>query len=78
MRVILASHLILSGYGHWLSNDPCGSGSEEIRKDELKLLGDIHLGRKRIQPSKQELREFYRRANKLLDHNSGFASDTAR
>ena len=41
-RSFLASHLVLHGYGHWLSNDPRGSGSESVRKDELKTLGEIH------------------------------------
>ena len=69
-RVILASHLVFTGYGHWLSNDPRGSGSEEIRKDELKDLGEIHHGRKRIQPPRSELREFYREAQPLLEHET--------
>ena len=68
MNVILASHLVFTGYGHWLSNDPRGSGSTEIRKDELRQLGDIHFGRKSLRPTKQEIREFYQRANELLDH----------
>ena len=67
-RVILASHLILTGYAHWLSNDPRGSGSTETRKDELKDLGDIHHGRKRIQPSREELKQFHRDAKDRLDH----------
>lgn len=66
--VILASHLVWHGYGHWLSNDPRGSGSTETRKDELKDLGDLHHGRKRIQPPREELRAFYRKAEPLLDH----------
>ena len=67
-RVLLASHLVLHGYGHWLSNDPRGSGSETIRKDELKELGDIHPGRKRVQPPRKELKAFYRQAEPLLEH----------
>lgn len=31
-RYIIAHHLILHGYGHWLPNDPRGSGSREIRQ----------------------------------------------
>ena len=67
-RVILASHLILTGYAHWLSNDPRGSGSTETRKDELKDMGNIHQGRKRIQPPREELRQFHREAEERLDH----------
>jgi hypothetical protein len=67
-RVILAAHLVLTGYGHWLGNDPRGSGSTEIRKDELKQLGEIHEGRKRVQPPRAELKAFYRAAEPLLEH----------
>jgi REP element-mobilizing transposase RayT len=67
-RVILASHLVFHGYGHWLANDPRGSGSTELRKEDLRELGDIHFGRKRHQPSRDELRKFYREANEKLDH----------
>lgn len=35
-------------------------------QDKLAELGAIHYGRKRIQPPKQELRDFYRRAEPLL------------
>ena len=65
---ILASHLVFHGYGHWLANDPRGSGSTSVRKDQLRDLGDIHPGRKRIQPPRDELRNFYREANEKLDH----------
>jgi hypothetical protein len=67
-RIIIAHHLIWMGYGQWLANDIRGSGSTEIRKEDLEQLGPIHFGRKRIQPSREELRAFYRRANPLLDH----------
>lgn len=67
-RVILASHLVFSGYAHWLSNDPRGSGSIETRKDELRDLGDVHQGRKHIQPHRDELRQFHRNAKGRLDH----------
>jgi REP element-mobilizing transposase RayT len=67
-EVVLASHLVMMGYGHWLPNDPRGSGSSEMRKTDLEDLGDIHLGRKRDQPTRDELREFFREAEPLLDH----------
>jgi hypothetical protein len=66
-RVLIAHHLVFTGYGHWLPNDPRGSGSEEIRKDDLKQLGDIHSGRKRVQPPRDELRKFYADAQEQLD-----------
>ena len=78
-RVIVASHLVFHGYGHWLANDPRGSGSTEVRKENLQDLGDIHFGRKRNQPSGDELREFYREANDRLDHKPyWFRSDAIR
>jgi hypothetical protein len=77
-RAILASHLVFTGYAHWLSNDPRGSGSEVIRKDELKPLGDIHSGRKRVQPPKQEVKRFYRTAAPLLEHQTIWFDDEHR
>jgi REP element-mobilizing transposase RayT len=66
-RIVIGHHIILHGYGEWLPNDPRGSGSEELRQDKLADLGSIHRGRKRVQPSKQELRRFYQNANPRLD-----------
>ena len=67
-EVVLASHLVMMGYGHWLPNDLRGSGSTEIRKAELKDLGPIHFGRKRHQPTRDELRAFFREGEPLLSH----------
>src|SRR5690606_29653707 len=67
-RHILASHLVLTGYGHWHPNDPRGSGSHEIRKTELRPLGRIHFGRKPVQPTKHALRSFHREVEPHLDH----------
>lgn len=64
---ILAHHLILHGYGHWLPNDPRGSGSQEIRQDKFTDLGEIHFGRKRVQPSREELKRFKRKALPRLE-----------
>jgi|SRR6185437_173353 len=65
--MLIASHIVISGYGTWLSNDPRGSGSEQTRKKELDELGPVHRGRKQIQPPRKELRNFYREAEPLLD-----------
>ncbi len=64
--MIIAHHIILTGYGHWLPNDPRGSLSREIRKDTLAELGEIHYGRKANQPSRQELRTFHKQAKSRL------------
>src|SRR5690242_11069894 len=65
-RRVIAHHLILTGYGHWLPNDIRGSGSVEVTQEKLKELGPIHYGRKRIQPSRQEVSQFFRKAEPLL------------
>ena len=64
---VLAHHLILHGYGHWLPNDPRGSGSGELRQEKFDHLGTIHKGRKKVQPSRKELREFSQDAKPILD-----------
>ena len=64
--MILATHVILTGYGHWLPNDARGSYSETVYAPNIAELGPIHHGRKPVQPSKQELRAFHQRAEKML------------
>lgn len=66
--MVAAYHLIWTVYGWWLANDPRGSSSHEIRVVELESLGPLHYGRKPIQPSSKELREFYTKAQDLLRH----------
>ena len=68
-RSVIAHHLILTGYGHWLPNDLRGSGSEDFYDVKLAPLGPIHHGRKppEEQPSRRELRHFYRKAEPLLN-----------
>jgi REP element-mobilizing transposase RayT len=66
--LVIAHHLIWTAYGCWLPNDPRGSGSMTIRKDVLAELGELHQGRKEVQPPAQELRRFYQQARDLLRH----------
>jgi hypothetical protein len=66
-RVIIAHHLVLMGYGHWLPNDLRGSGSDEVRKELIAALGEIHPGRKRHQPTRPELKAFHSQAQPLLE-----------
>jgi REP element-mobilizing transposase RayT len=66
--LIIAYHLIWTAYGWWLPNDPRGSGSKTIRNDILAQLGELHFGRKTVQPAGREIREFYKRAAELLRH----------
>jgi REP element-mobilizing transposase RayT len=67
-NTVIGHHLVISGYGHWFANDIRGSGSKEIREEKFEELGPIHPGRKRVQPSRVELRAFCRDAESRLDH----------
>lgn len=75
---VRAAHLILTGYGHWLPNDPRGSGSSEVRSAALRELGEIHFGRKRVQPPRADLRGFYRQAEPKLAHPTIWFDATTR
>jgi REP element-mobilizing transposase RayT len=68
MPLVIAYHLIWTAYGWWLANDPRGSGSHTVRVDILGQLGELHLGRKRSQPSSADIRDFQDRAEDLLKH----------
>lgn len=56
-------------YGHWLPNDPRGSGSDDFYDEKFAPLGSIHHGRKPepLQPTREELRQFHREAEPLLN-----------
>jgi REP element-mobilizing transposase RayT len=66
--IVIAHHLIWTAYGWWLPNDPRGSGSREVHSDVLKELGELHIGRKQVQPSGRDVRDFYEKAAPLLQH----------
>jgi hypothetical protein len=65
LPIVIAHHLIWTLYGWWLPNDPRGSCSREIRSDFLKDLGDLHYGRKALQPASRDIRRFYEDAAPL-------------
>ena len=67
--MVAAYHLIWAIYGAWLPNDPRGSSSTEVRSPVLEELGEIHYGRKRIQPCSSVIRRFYDAAKQLLKHD---------
>jgi REP element-mobilizing transposase RayT len=75
--MVVAYHLIWTLYGWWLPNDPRDSSSHEIRVDRIAGLGDIHYGRKALQPLPLVLREFYERARAVLKHELLTLSDDA-
>src|SRR5712692_6941527 len=64
--LVIAYHLIWTAYGWWLPNDPRGSGSKEIASDIIAELGELHYGRKPVQPNGKLVREFYDRAATIL------------
>lgn len=66
--IVIAYHLMWTAYGWWLPNDPRGSTSREIRRDIIAELGELHFGRKKVQPAGRIIREFYRRAAQVLQH----------
>ncbi len=49
-----------------MPNDPRGSGSHVVHADVLRELGELHHGRRRVQPPGRVIREFYREAEPRL------------
>jgi REP element-mobilizing transposase RayT len=66
--MIAGYHLIWTAYGWWLPNDPRGSSSHEIRVERIAELGELHPGRKAVQPPGSEVRRFYEKARQILQH----------
>ena len=66
--MVAGYHLIWTVYGYWLPNDPRGSTSQKIRVEPIAELGDIHYGRKPIQPPSSEIRSFHEKAQDVLKH----------
>ena len=64
--IVIAHHLIWTVYGVWLPNDPRGSGSKSIASDVIAQLGEVHYGRKKIQPAGWEIERFFERAREVL------------
>jgi REP element-mobilizing transposase RayT len=73
--MIVAYHLIWTAYGTWLPNDPRGSGSHRVAAPQLAELGPLHFGRKKVQPLRSVVREFYEEAeDRLVNDVIRFAS----
>jgi REP element-mobilizing transposase RayT len=66
--VVIGHHLVWTAYGWWLPNDPRGSSSREIRLESIAALGDLHYGRKSVPPTAEEIRDFFKRAKRVLAH----------
>ena|SRR5579862_4362872 len=77
-RQIIASHLILTGYAHWLPNDPRGSGSTSVRKEELQSIAPLLIGRQSPQPARQQVRAFFKDAEAKLEHPRIWFDDELR
>ncbi len=66
--MVIAYHLIWTAYGWWLPNDPRGSTSHRMRQDIITTLGELHHGRRDLQPAGWEIRKFYNKAPSVLKH----------
>ena len=66
--IVIAYHLIWTVYGWWLPNDLRGSTSKTIAADRIAALGELHYGRKTIQPAARDVRAFYEQAARVLKH----------
>jgi hypothetical protein len=66
--MVAGYHLIWTAYGYWLPNDPRGSTSREVRVEAIQSLGELHFGRRKVQPSSSELRAFFAKARDALAH----------
>ncbi len=64
--IVIAHHLVWTVYGRWLPNDPRGSNSDYVASEVIAELGELHRGRKTIQPAGWVIREFYQRAKEVL------------
>jgi hypothetical protein len=64
--IVIGYHLTWTAYGFWLPNDPRDSMSHCIACDVLAELGELHYGRKQVQPAGRVIREFRQRAADIL------------
>ncbi|MFP4356758.1 MAG: hypothetical protein ACLFUJ_16735 [Phycisphaerae bacterium] len=66
--LVIGYHIILNAYGSWLPVDPRGSFSHKVRAVHLESLGDFHHGRRKNQPTRQELRQYLHQIDGRLEH----------
>ena len=64
--MVIAYHLVWTGYGWWLPNDPRGSMSHCIADEEVAHLGKSHYGRRTVQPRSTTIRRFHDSASDVL------------
>ena len=66
LPIVIAHHLLSTAYGWWLPNDLRGSTSTCIASDVIAELGELHYGRKHVQPAGKVIRAFYDQAKQVL------------
>jgi REP element-mobilizing transposase RayT len=66
--MIYGYHLLWTAYGWWLPNDPRGSMSQRVLAENIIDLGELHYGRKKIQPAGWVLNQFREAAALVLRH----------
>jgi REP element-mobilizing transposase RayT len=66
--MVIAYHLIWTAYGSWLPNDPRGSTSKRTCHSAIAALGQLHYGRRALQPAGWEIHNFYKKAPSVLKH----------
>jgi REP element-mobilizing transposase RayT len=64
--IVIAHHIMWTLYGWWLPNDPRRSTSRTIRNDLIAELGELHFGRKSVQPAGRDIKSFYEQAQIVL------------
>lgn len=76
--IVIAHHIIWTCYGTWLPNDPRGSTSKTIRCNAIAEVGELHFGRKKVQPLGKDIRAFYESARQVLRHPIVLLDERAR
>jgi hypothetical protein len=76
--MVLAYHIFLVGYGHWLPNDPRGSFSHAVHAPAIASLGERHYGMKEVPPSASEMAAFHGAAQQQLGFPVLWWSDQER
>jgi REP element-mobilizing transposase RayT len=67
-QMVFGYHLLWTAYGWWLPNDPRGSMSKEVLAPNIIDLGELHYGRRKLQPAGWVLNEFRKAAALVLKH----------
>lgn len=66
--MVVGYHLLWTAYGWWLPNDPRGSMSKQVLAPNIIDLGELHYGRKKLQPAGWVLNDFRKAAALVLKH----------